>query len=174
MPVEVEYLPVKDLRPYDRNPRDNNDSVDAVASSIKEFGFRSPIIINEDGVIIAGHTRLKAAKRLGLTEIPTIRAADLTDEQIKAYRIADNSCGEKSTWDDALLTSELADISMDMTPFGLTEKQEHEAERILDHDLKPFKKAFVLVACDVKLIPKVLKALEPCKKEGAEVDHVLN
>ena len=81
---------VNDLIPYINNPRINDKAVDKVAASIKEFGFKNPIIIDKGNVIIAGHTRLKAAKKLGLEEIPTIKAEDLTDEQVKAYRLVDN------------------------------------------------------------------------------------
>jgi len=109
---------VNDLIPYINNPRINDKAVDKVAASIKEFGFKNPIIIDKGNVIIAGHTRLKAAKKLGLEEIPTIKAEDLTDEQVKAYRLVDNKTGEFADWDLDLLEQELDELEMDMEEFG--------------------------------------------------------
>lgn len=127
----IENLSVKDLKPYENNPRHNDASVDAVANSITAFGFRVPVIIDRDNVIIAGHTRHKAALKLGLKSIPCIRADDLTPEQVKAFRIADNSAGEASQWDWDKLQIELADIDLDMGDFGL-EIPEIEPEEIPD------------------------------------------
>lgn len=110
---------VKDLVPYKNNPRINDASVRAVANSIKEFGFKVPIVIDKNNVIVAGHTRHKAAKMLGLEEVPCIIADDLTDEQIKAFRIADNSTSSESEWDIDLLNIELSDLTFDFTDFGL-------------------------------------------------------
>lgn len=106
------------LKPYKRNPRKNDGAVDAVAASIKEFGFKVPIVIDTDGEIIAGHTRFKAAKKLGLKEVPCIIADDLTPDQIKAFRLADNKTAELADWDFELLQLELSDIQLDMTDFG--------------------------------------------------------
>jgi len=111
--------PIDTLKPYDNNPRCNNDSVDLVADSIKTFGFRVPLVITEDGTLITGHTRLKAAKKLGLKSVPCIIADDLTDEQIHAYRLADNKTAEASAWDFAKLEHELLNIyRIDMSAFG--------------------------------------------------------
>ncbi len=107
-----------ELKPYKRNPRKNDGAVDAVAASIKEFGFKVPIVIDAGGEIIAGHTRFKAAKKLGLKEVPCIIADDLTPDQIKAFRLADNKTAELSDWDFELLQLELSDIQLDMTDFG--------------------------------------------------------
>lgn len=103
--------------PYENNPRNNDDAVDAVASSIKEFGFKVPIIVDKNNVIVAGHTRLKAAQKLGLEEVPVIVADDLTPEQVKAFRLADNKVGELATWDFSRLEEELTNIDMDMGAF---------------------------------------------------------
>lgn len=108
----------KDLIPYENNPRKNDDAVEYVANSIREFGFRSPVIIDKNNVIVAGHTRVKAAERLGIEEIPCIMADDLTDEQIKAFRLADNKVSEMSGWDFEALDMELIDIDLDMSEFG--------------------------------------------------------
>lgn len=111
---------INDIVPYEKNPRKNNASVPYVANSIKEFGFKVPIIIDSDGIVVTGHTRLKAAKSLGMTEVPCVVADDLTPEQIKAFRLADNKVAELSMWDDDLLADELSGIiDIDMSDFGL-------------------------------------------------------
>ena len=115
---------VDELIPYAHNPRCNDAAVDQVASSIHEFGFNVPIVIDSSNVLITGHTRLKAAKKLGLKTVPCIMADSLTPAQVKAYRLADNKVAELSTWDMDLLESELAqldDLQFDMTPFGFDE-----------------------------------------------------
>lgn len=117
--MEIVNKKVKDLIPYKNNPRVNDASVRNVANSIKEFGFKVPIVIDRNNVIVAGHTRHKAAKMLGMEEVPCIIADDLTDEQIKAFRIADNSSSSESEWDIDLLNIEIADLPFDFTDFGL-------------------------------------------------------
>lgn len=116
---QIEYKRLDEIRPYDNNPRRNDEAAKAVANSIKEFGFQSPIIVDRDGVIIAGHTRYKAARRLKLQEVPVIVAAELDPEKVKALRIADNSTGEVAEWDLQLLVQELTGIDYDMADFGL-------------------------------------------------------
>lgn len=114
---------VKDIIPYKKNPRKNDEAVEAVANSIKEFGFKVPIVIDKENVIVAGHTRLKASKRLGLKEVPCIVADDLTKDQIKAFRLADNKVGEIATWDFCKLEMELEDIDLDMASFGFLDTE---------------------------------------------------
>ena len=110
---------IKELIPYEKNPRKNDQSVDKVANSIKEFGFKVPIVVDKNNIIVCGHTRYKAAKKLKLAVVPCVVADDLTDEQIKAYRLADNKVGEDSEWDIDLLQGELDDIiDIDMADFG--------------------------------------------------------
>jgi site-specific DNA-methyltransferase (adenine-specific) len=110
-PTQIEWAPIESVTPYARNPRKiGADAISAVAGSIKEFGFKSPIIVDKDRVIINGHTRLKAAQQLGLTEVPVVVASDLTPEQVRAYRIADNRSAEFSKWDEDFLKVELDDI----------------------------------------------------------------
>ena len=116
--INIVYKKVDDLIPYDNNPRNNDEAVDYVAKSIEEFGFKVPCVVSGDGVLITGHTRLKACKKLGIDEVPCIVADDLTEDQIKAFRIADNKVSEYSTWDNTKLAEELSDIMMDMTQFG--------------------------------------------------------
>lgn len=115
---------VSELKEYEYNPRNNDGAVQAVADSINQFGFKVPIIIDREGVIIAGHTRKKAAERLELSSVPCIVADDLTPEQIKAFRIADNKTGELAEWDFELLEKELAELTafdVDMSQFGFDE-----------------------------------------------------
>lgn len=110
-----------DLKPYENNPRINEDAVDLVAASIEEFGFKQPIVVDKDLIIIAGHTRWKAAQKLGLETVPCIQADDLTPAQVKAYRLADNKVAEAAQWDlDALQfeLEELDNMDFDMEPFG--------------------------------------------------------
>lgn len=117
---------VTELREYENNPRHNDAAVNAVAESIRQFGFKVPIIIDSDGVIIAGHTRLRAAKQLGMEVVPCIVANDLTPEQIKAFRLADNKVGELASWDFEKLEAELAELTaleLDMSKFGFLESE---------------------------------------------------
>ena len=108
--MKIVNLKTEQLIPYINNPRHNDDAVDKVASSIKEFGFKVPIVINKDNVVVTGHTRLKAAKKLGIEEVPCIIADDLTDAQIKAFRIADNKVSEYAEWNKDLLKVELEQL----------------------------------------------------------------
>ena len=121
---------LSELTPYANNPRLNDGAVDAVAASIKAFGFKVPCVIDKDGVIVAGHTRLKAAQKLGLKTVPCIVADDLTPEQIKAFRLADNKVGELADWDFEKLDLELEELDFDMTPFGFDEVGEASANDI--------------------------------------------
>lgn len=133
--MNIVQMKIKDLKPYEKNPRKNDKAVDYVAESIKEFGFKVPIVVDKDNVIVAGHTRYKASKKLGFSEVPCIVADDLNEEQIKAFRLADNKVGEFAEWDFDLLNSELDDlIDIDMELFGfdnvLEEEQDEEWEDI--------------------------------------------
>jgi site-specific DNA-methyltransferase (adenine-specific) len=110
---------ITEIKPYEKNPRKNDEAVEYVANSIKQFGFKVPIVIDKNGVIVAGHTRYKAAKELGLEKLPCIIADDLTEEQVKAFRLADNKVGEFAEWDFDLLGEELDGIfDIDMSELG--------------------------------------------------------
>lgn len=117
--MKIENIPIGEIIPYANNPRCNDDAVEYVAASIREFGFKVPIVIDKYNVIVTGHTRVKAAGQLGLAAVPCIRADDLTQEQIKAFRIADNKVGEMAQWDPDKLDMELDDIELDMSAFGV-------------------------------------------------------
>ena len=115
----VKLVDIGSLKPYKGNPRKNERAVEPVANSIREFGFKQPIVVDKDNTVIAGHTRLLAAKELGLKEVPVIVADDLTPGQVKAYRLADNKTGELAVWDFEQLDVELGDIAdIDMSNFG--------------------------------------------------------
>jgi len=130
--LQIELLQIEKLIPYANNARNNEKAVDKVAASIKEFGFRNPIIIDKNNEIIAGHTRLLAAKKLGLKEVPTIRADDLTAEQVKAFRIADNKTAEYSEWNFELLAQELEELKLADYDLSLTAFDLSECEKLLD------------------------------------------
>lgn len=131
MKEQITYMNVDELVPYENNPRNNKKAVDKVAKSIEEFGFKVPIVVDENNVIVAGHTRLLASKQLGLESVPVIVAKELTDEQIKAFRLADNKVSEFSKWNEDKLRDELKQLEMDMTEFGFefTELLEEEEEQ---------------------------------------------
>lgn len=117
--INIIMMDTSKLVPYENNPRNNDDAVEYVANSIKEFGFKVPIIVDSKNVIVAGHTRMKAAQLLGMSQVPCIIADDLTDEQVKAFRLADNKVAEFSEWDEKLLQVELDGIlDTDMGVFG--------------------------------------------------------
>lgn len=118
---------LKDIKPYDKNPRKNDNAVEQVANSIASFGFKVPIVIDKDNVIVCGHTRYKAAKKLGIENVPCVVADDLTEEQIKAYRLADNKVSELAEWDFDLLGEELNNIfDIDMSDFGFDMTEEEK------------------------------------------------
>ncbi len=132
---DVELRPLDDIQPYEANPRINDDAVDAVAASLKEFGFRQPIVIDADGVIIVGHTRWKAAKKLGLAKVPVHVATDLPPEKVKAYRIADNQTATLAEWDMDLLPIELKDLQQADYDLSLLGFDEDELAHLLDGDV---------------------------------------
>ena len=129
---------IESIIPYDKNPRFNDEAVKYVAESIQQFGFKVPIIIDKDNVIIAGHTRLKAAKELGYETVPCVLADDLTPEQVKAFRLADNKVAEYSEWDMDLLQSELMEIeSIDMESLGFEEMEDLDTAEAVDDGYDP-------------------------------------
>ena len=134
--MNIELRPLAEIRPYEKNPRINDAAVEAVARSIKEFGFRQPIVVDADGVIVVGHTRWKAAEQLGLERVPVHVAHELTPAQVRAYRIADNKTGDLATWDLELLPGELSelqalDVDLSLLGFG-----EDELAVLLDPGVK--------------------------------------
>ena len=148
--MNIKEYPVKDLIPYENNPRNNKEAVEYVANSIKEFGFKVPIVIDKNNVIVAGHTRLLAAEKLGLKTVPCIVADDLTEEQIKAFRLADNKTGEFATWDFEKLDFELNELSdFDMEQFGFNFEDEDDDIEIIEDDVPEIQKETVCKVGDL-------------------------
>lgn len=111
--LRVQYWPIDKVKPYPNNPRNNDEAVEYVANSIREFSFQQPLVVDSDGTIIAGHTRLKAAKMLGMETVPVVVADNLTPAQVNAYRLADNKVAEAATWDMEALAVELGGLEVD-------------------------------------------------------------
>lgn len=130
--MTIKEIKISELKEYENNPRINDNAVDKVATSIKEFGFKVPIVIDKDNVIIAGHTRLKASKKLGLEKVPCIVADDLTEEQVKAFRLADNKVSEFSGWDFMKLQEELSSLDIDMSDFGFVEEEQVDIDNFFE------------------------------------------
>ena len=132
MEIKIPKIVIKDiseLKAYENNPRNNDEAVEAVANSIREFGFKIPIVIDKENVIVCGHTRVKACHKLGITKVPCIIADDLSEDQIKAFRLADNQVSSIATWIDSKLQEELDNIEMDMEQFGFDLEFEDEPEQ---------------------------------------------
>lgn len=136
--MEIVNIAVDKLVPYENNPRNNTEAIQYVANSIKEFGFKVPLVIDSDNIVICGHTRLLAAKQLGLKDVPCVVADDLTDEQIKAFRLADNKVGEIATWDLNKLQLELDFLDFNMEEFGFIGAMEEPdiTDFLEDHESK--------------------------------------
>lgn len=136
--VNIQYLPVDSLKPYERNPRINEGAVDGVANSIKDFGFKVPIVVDKDKIIVTGHTRLLAAKKLGYTEVPVIIAEDLDERKARAFRLADNKVSEAAMWDEAMLQLELMSLEdFDMSDYGFDlEEDEPKEKKVNKKNLK--------------------------------------
>lgn len=164
--MKVEDWLIGKVKPYANNPRKNDDAVDATAESIKQFGWQQPIVVDKDGVIIVGHTRLKAAKKLKMDHVPVVVADNLTDDQVKAYRLADNKTGELADWDFDKLEEELDNIQdIDMTDFGFDDDTEIEEDEndISDKIMEKFQ---VVVDCQNE--EELQETFEKLQKEGYE------
>lgn len=134
--MKIELRKTSEVKPYPNNPRTNDDAVDAVAGSIREFGFRQPIVVDAEGVIIVGHTRWKAAQKLGIDQVPVHVATDLTPDQIRAYRIADNKTNEFAVWNFDLLPIELGALQTAGFDLGMLGFDDEEIARLLSGDIK--------------------------------------
>lgn len=131
--MDIKQIPITDVVPYDKNPRNNDGAVESTANSINEFGWQQPIVVDKNNIVIVGHTRLKAAEKLKLDTVPVLVADNLSEEQVKAYRLADNKTGELADWDMALLNEELESIAeLDMVDFGF--ELAEDAEEVVDDD----------------------------------------
>lgn len=139
---------IDEVTPYENNPRRNDEAVEGVANSIKEFGFKVPIVIDKDNVIIAGHTRLKAAKKLGLKKVPCVKADDLTPEQARAFRIVDNKTQEIAGWNFDQLNEELEGLSnVDMSKFGFADQESVDLDNFFDEEIEQQKEAGKTIEC---------------------------
>jgi ParB-like chromosome segregation protein Spo0J len=159
MALRIEYLPVEKLRPYERNARTHSDAqIDAIAESIRQFGFNSPILIDDNNGVIAGHARLAAARKLELDTVPCVRLSHLSDAQRRAYILADNRLAEMASWDEELLKSELLELSALETELDLSfldfdlDKLLHEDED--GHERQKTKEAKLLHFFEVSVICK--------------------
>lgn len=142
---------IADIIPYEKNPRKNDSAVAAVAESIRQFGFKVPLVIDGNGIIVCGHTRYRACKLIGMKEIPCVIADDLSDEQIRAFRLADNKVGELAEWDYGLLDEEIALIpTIDMTEFGFEFKDENDIELPKENERMRTDRAYNLPLIDLK------------------------
>ena len=153
--MQVTELDINEIIPYVNNPRDNTAAIDAVASSIKAFGFNVPLVLDRDKIVVTGHTRLAAARKLGLTRVPCIIAEHLTEAQAKAYRLADNKVAELATWDAKLLTVELEELNeldMAMQAFGFEAQEKLSELKDVEEDVAP--------------VPEVETAAEPQTRPG--------
>ncbi|MCC0739353.1 ParB N-terminal domain-containing protein [Clostridioides sp. ZZV14-5902] len=150
---EVVYLNLEDIKPYENNPRINDNAIEKVVNSIKKFGFNNPITVDKNYVIVTGHTRYEASKILNLKQVPCLVLKDLTEEEIRAYRLADNKTGEFSDWEFDKLTKELVEIeNIDMSTLGFNIQMFEDlgvldSDFILDEELEEKEKKGKSVKC---------------------------
>lgn len=168
MELKIEYIDIDKIKPYENNPRHNEEAIPYVMNSIKEFGFKVPIILDKNNVIIAGHTRLESAKRLGMKEVPCLYANDLTEEQVKAFRLADNKVSEKAEWNFELLQEELENLGLNMNKFGFDDlkdaSQEIERKDLSDDLMEKYE--VIIIKCINEMTMK--ETYEKLTKEGYE------
>lgn len=176
--MELVTLKIKDIKPYDRNARRNNQAVEAVAESILQCEYISPIIVDENHVILAGHTRWKALKKLGRKDAECVVKAGLTDEQKRKYRLLDNKTSEIADWDYNLLLSELdgldfGEMELDWG-IGDNENKKEDYPELKDKALGQYKYIHYLVTIDVSQHDRIVDLIEELKNAGAEVSQTKN
>lgn len=186
--MQIEYIPIKQIKPYKANAKKHPpEQVEHIANSIREFGWQQPLVIDKDGVVVIGHGRLLAAKKLGMKEVPCVRAEGLTDEQIKALRLADNKTNE-SAWDQKLLAEDMGGIfDIDMSQFGFLNKSQDEEENeepevefteelMLTHNyiVLYFDNDFDWAVAQEKFGLKKVKDLIPRKSQPVGIGRVVN
>lgn len=166
--MEVIMKGMGEIHPYEKNPRKNDSAVKYVAESIKQFGFKVPIVIDSEGIIVAGHTRYKAAKKLKMQEVPCIVADDLTEEQIKAFRLADNKVSEKAEWDFDLLSSELDELfDFDMAVLGFDDMEDEPDLGEIESDVE--KTGHVIISINCPSVADWNRIEDEIKRIAAEV-----
>lgn len=172
--LEIKYININDIKPYKKNPRINENAIPFVMESIKKFGFKNPVILDKNNVIVCGHTRIKSAEKLGIKEIPCIYADDLTEEQVKAFRLADNKVSEKAEWDLDLLNDELfelkeLDFDMDVLGFENVDFNDEEQKEIVEDDVPELPKEAITKYGDIwQLGEHRLMCGDSTKKEDVE------
>ena len=177
--MTIKNVDINKIKPYENNPRINENAVDKVVNSIKEFGFQNPIIVDKDGVIIAGHTRYKASQKLGLKEVPVIVAENLTEEQAKAYRLVDNKTSEFAEWDENKLNAELYELlnNFKMEDFGFEFDDINPDEFGTDFDLPDGDKSDIeqmTFTLHNEQAEFIRNALEYAKKHDMALDYDTN
>lgn len=170
---QIEVVSMDEITPYENNPRINDNAIDKVVESISEFGFTNPILLDENNVIIAGHTRYEASKVLGLDKVPCIYLTDLSEEQIKAYRLVDNKTSEFANWDFNALSKELAEIGggIDMSLFDFPEDEFNVDDFNTDFDLPEGGQSEIRTmnfTLHVEQQNKILEAMESIDLENVE------
>lgn len=183
--MNIQQISINDLKPYPQNAKKHpSEQVEHIANSIREFGFQQPIVVDKDNVVVIGHGRLLAAKKLNMDSVPCVRADDLTDEQIKALRLADNKTNE-SEWDFDLLDMELSDIEIDMEQFGFEKEEKEQKEKgevpfteelLLSHNyiVLYFDNDFDWEVAKEKFGLKEVKDLIPRKSQPTGIGRVIN
>ncbi len=162
--MKIKNTDINDIKPYDKNPRNNANSIDKVADSIAEFGFRQPIVVDEDMIVLAGHTRLLASKQLGFKKVPVHIAEGLTNAQKKAYRIMDNKSAEYASWNYGLLTKEITDLLENDYDLEFTGFTDVELEDMgFDMNLESFVEE---PQSDEDVIPEIDEDKPPISKMG--------
>lgn len=170
--LRVRYVSIADVHSYEDNPRRNDGAVQAVVNSLREFGWKQPIVVDADGTIVVGHTRYKAALALEMTHVPVVVASDLTPEQCAAYRLADNRVGELATWDENLLAVELDGLTdLDMSAFGfddaVTEDMFGDDFTLPDTDAPQFKTVSLQMTAEMfGEFERITGRVEGCRYDG--------
>jgi DNA-binding PadR family transcriptional regulator len=177
--MEIVVKKLKEIHPYPKNPRKNAAAVDAVIESINQCGYIAPIIVDEDGVILAGHTRYKALKKLGKKEIEVIVREGLTEEQKRKYRLLDNKTNELADWDFELLAGELdgldfGELDLDWGFSGNDEPDNDDEAEISEREISQYQHIHYLVTIDVNEHDKFVDEIEKLKEMGAEVQETRN
>lgn len=176
--MELVTLKIDDIIPYERNARKNDQAVAAVAESIRQCEYIAPIIVDENHVILAGHTRWKALKKLGQTEAESVVKSGLTDEQKRKYRLLDNKTAELAEWDFDLLADELDGLDFDglSLDWGIDDEEEGKGDypELEDKTLEQYKYIHYLVTIDVNQHDKIVDLIDDLKNAGAEVSQTKN
>jgi site-specific DNA-methyltransferase (adenine-specific) len=177
--INIAEIDINKLKPYKSNPRINDNAIVPVIKSIKKFGFRQPIVVDKNMIVIVGHTRLEAAKRMGLKTVPVHIANDMTESNANAYRLADNKTNEFACWNESLLSDELNDLwkkNIDMSEFGFSENDTEENVHVIEEvELKPYKRIHILVSIHPDHFDDIKNELDKLRRnENVEIIQSAN